>query len=311
MRYRNRAAAPAHLQTKTELKEQRLKPAGTQRAAGYYWQGHGYVTLYDPAEAVSMRPRRELSSAQAAALAAGRALLGTASCGCCGKRVDTAGLDRIGRCCECVLQEQRDQWAQEERAVRAYAAELLAQEPLFLDTETTGLDVQAEIVEIAILDHQGGVLLNTLVQPTQSIRPEASAINGITEQDVAIAPRWTAVGEEVARILSGRRVISHGAEFDKRMLRQTNTRYGVLMPVFRLECTMELLTGLNGGRWPRLADAARISGAEMSTGMAHRARSDAESCRQIILALARQAGSTASPNAIALDSEGSERRAIG
>lgn len=72
MKYKNRAAAPAHLQTKTELQQQRLKLAPGQPAAGHYWQGHSYVPLYDPAGALPMRPRREPTRAQLAALASGR-----------------------------------------------------------------------------------------------------------------------------------------------------------------------------------------------------------------------------------------------
>jgi uncharacterized protein YprB with RNaseH-like and TPR domain len=36
--------------------------------------------------------------------------------------------------------------------------------PLFLDTETTGLDEHAEIVELAVVDGQGEALNNTLVR---------------------------------------------------------------------------------------------------------------------------------------------------
>ncbi|KND60971.1 Phage protein [Candidatus Burkholderia verschuerenii] len=291
MNYKNRAAAPAHLRTKTELKQERLKPAPKQGAAGFYWQGHGYVTLYDPAEAIPMRPRRELSSAQAAALSIGRTLVGTALCAVCGMRTDKFELDRNrGRCYECEARDEREQWEEEKRAICSYAADLLTRSPLFFDTETTGLDEHAEIIEVAILDHDGTVLLNTLVKPTQPIPAESTAINGITEQDVANAPAWSDVCEHVARLLAGRLVVAHHADFDKRMMRQTSLRYGVALAVFQAECTMELLTGLNAGRWPSLGTAIGIAGATVpASDTAHRARSDAEACRQVVLGLARQA----------------------
>ena len=40
------------------------------------------------------------------------------------------------------------------------AQQKLAQEPLYLDTETTGLGPYAEVVEISILDAEGGVVLD-------------------------------------------------------------------------------------------------------------------------------------------------------
>ena len=42
-------------------------------------------------------------------------------------------------------------------AVIQRAQAILADRPLYLDTETTGLDPRAEIVEIALIDHDGAV----------------------------------------------------------------------------------------------------------------------------------------------------------
>lgn len=66
-----------------------------------------------------------------------------------------------------------------------YSISLLAQQwlddnRLFIDTETTGLGDDAEIVEICIIDSHGFILLNTLVKPTKPIPDEAIAIHGIT-----------------------------------------------------------------------------------------------------------------------------------
>ena len=64
-----------------------------------------------------------------------------------------------------------------------------------LDTETTGLYDDAEIVEISIIDENGGVLLDTLVKPLKPIPAEATAIHGITNEMVATAPTWVAIHE--------------------------------------------------------------------------------------------------------------------
>ncbi|MBP1702194.1 MAG: putative exonuclease [Chloroflexi bacterium] len=52
----------------------------------------------------------------------------------------------------------------------------LDSQPLFLDTETTGLNELAEIVEISIVDYNGITLLDTLVRPRRSIPPDAIRI---------------------------------------------------------------------------------------------------------------------------------------
>ena len=47
----------------------------------------------------------------------------------------------------------------------------LARQPLYLDTETTGLGRSAEIVDICIVDDAGQVLVDTLVRPRFPIPP--------------------------------------------------------------------------------------------------------------------------------------------
>jgi len=61
---------------------------------------------------------------------------------------------------------------------------------LYLDTETTGLDEKAEIIEIAILDVAGNVLLDSLVKPTSPISDAASKVHGIMMSMLGDAPSW-------------------------------------------------------------------------------------------------------------------------
>ena len=69
------------------------------------------------------------------------------------------------------------------RAVQTARGWLKA-DPIFLDTETTGLDKYAELCEIAILDAAGHILMDTLVRPLTLISPEASAVHGIIDRMV-------------------------------------------------------------------------------------------------------------------------------
>lgn len=285
MKYKNRAAAPEHLKTKTELQQLRLKLAKGQQSAGQYWQGHTYVTLYDPAEAVAMRPHKPASEKQLAVLAAGRALVGTVLCQNCGERVDELA-DRY-RCYDCLYKAELAEQREEMQATCVEAKHWMAQSPLFLDTETTGVDDDAEIVEIALLDANGLVLAEYLVRPSAPVPPEAVAIHGITDDDLADAPAWPEVAAHINTLLEGRLVIAHNADFDARLVKQTNARYQLVQPVFETACTMQTLTFFNGGRWPKLRPAALLVNAEIPAGQQHRARHDAEICRQIVLALAR------------------------
>ncbi len=78
------------------------------------------------------------------------------------------------------------------------AQEKLANKPLFLDTETTGLDNFSEIVEICIVEHDGEILYESLVKPTRSIPFDAVRIHGISDPVVQNAPSWIQVWAKMA-----------------------------------------------------------------------------------------------------------------
>jgi DNA polymerase-3 subunit epsilon len=88
-----------------------------------------------------------------------------------------------------------------------------------VDLETTGFPTQrrVEIIEVAILNHEGRMLLNTLVKPIGKIPPEASAVNGIYASDVAEAPPFTAVYPQLRELLHGQPVADYNFTFERGM----------------------------------------------------------------------------------------------
>ncbi|MDP2626098.1 MAG: 3'-5' exonuclease, partial [Candidatus Rokubacteria bacterium] len=86
------------------------------------------------------------------------------------------------------------------------AGRILAEHPVYLDTETTGLDPGDQIVEICVLDHDGSVLVDSLVKSACRISPGAAAVHGITEGAVRDAPMWPEVWPAVEAALRGRLV---------------------------------------------------------------------------------------------------------
>lgn len=74
-----------------------------------------------------------------------------------------------------------------------YANRILAKNPVFLDTETTGLGCSDEIVELSVIDARGDVLIDTLIKPVQPISPDAEAIHGISNEMVRNAPAFAQV----------------------------------------------------------------------------------------------------------------------
>lgn len=88
-----------------------------------------------------------------------------------------------------------------------------------LDVETTGLNAGSghRICEIALLRYRGGKVLDTfesLINPQRSISPGASAVNRLTDWDVATQPVFAQVAERVASMFEDAVLVAHNAPFD-------------------------------------------------------------------------------------------------
>ncbi len=112
------------------------------------------------------------------------------------------------------------------------ARQLVALNPIFLDTETTGTGPGDLVIEVGIVDLAGNTLFDGLVNPGMPIPAESSAVNEITDAMVANSPRWPAVWSQVEPVLHNRAIGIYNAEFDMRMLRQSCQAH-------RLPCRLE------------------------------------------------------------------------
>lgn len=111
----------------------------------------------------------------------------------------------------------------EDRQIAAHWAWVKLQCPdtLVLDTETTGLKGDAEIVQIAVMNLAGDVLLDTYVKPRKPIPPDAEAIHGISTKTVADAPPFEHMAVALRQVLDGRTCLIYNREYDLRLIRQS------------------------------------------------------------------------------------------
>ena len=99
---------------------------------------------------------------------------------------------------------------------------------VLLDTETTGLREDDEILEVAAVAGDGTVLVDTYVKPARKAAwPEAQAVNGISPAMVATAPGWGQVWPGLAEALTGKLLVIYNADYDLRMLAQASAAAGV------------------------------------------------------------------------------------
>jgi DNA polymerase-3 subunit epsilon len=105
------------------------------------------------------------------------------------------------------------------------ARKIIDQKPVYIDTETTGLEKDDEIIEISIVDFDGKTLLSSLVKPTKPIPPDAQRVHHIHDADVAKAQSWPILWPRIRSFLFGRPVAAYNAPFDYRMMQQSHARY--------------------------------------------------------------------------------------
>jgi DNA polymerase-3 subunit epsilon len=177
---------------------------------------------------------------------------------------------------------------------RRKALEIWQSEPLFLDTETTGLGPRDQVIEVAVIDHRGAVLLDQLVRPSIPIPAEAQRIHGIRDADVRAAPWWHDILPQVAQVVEGRAAVMYNAPFDLRMMEQSARLLGLRwrFPAAQVHCLMELVAEAFG-RWDPAKGAFRylsLEAARRRLGIAepnaHRALQDALLTRQVLMRLA-------------------------
>jgi DNA polymerase-3 subunit epsilon len=102
------------------------------------------------------------------------------------------------------------------------AQQWLSRKPVYIDTETTGTGPNDCIIEISLIDHNGDVLVDSLVKPIGKISSGARAVHGITDDLIQDAPRWESVWIQVEAAITNRVIGIYNVDFDLRMIRQSH-----------------------------------------------------------------------------------------
>jgi DNA polymerase-3 subunit epsilon len=136
-------------------------------------------------------------------------------------------------------------------AARRWAEALLRRSDwVLLDTETTGTDKRAEVIQVGVLSSDGRRLLDTLIRPKRRIPLATTEIHGITDSMVADAPTYPDVHPRLEELLRGQLVIAYNAAYDQRLLEQTAARYGLAFPDLCWDCAMIQYSRFVGQRRP-------------------------------------------------------------
>lgn len=277
---------PDNFVTETALKQSGKRRTPYQRPiAVVQIQRHRryrHYLLYDAAETIKKRP---YTAKQKATLQRVKARVTCQRCG-----ISFVKLSPEGNCAVCQKELDRRQEARIE-AIQ-WAKTLVNQPFLILDTETTGLSSWDRIVEIAVIDETGNVLLNTLINPVIPIPAGVTTIHGITDEMVHAQPTFQDILPELEAILTDELVVIYNVAFDTRFL----ARGGLKVENYTFQCAMLMYAKFSGvwsdyyKNWRRqsLQKACDYCGIQHDT--MHRAMSDCEVTRQVINYMAQATG---------------------
>lgn len=161
---------------------------------------------------------------------------------------------------------------------------------LVLDLETTGLsdDPMVDICEVAIMNHHGETLLQSLVKPRRPIPVAASQVHGISTTMVKDAPSFQKLYPEIAALLNGQKVVAYNAPFEEKILAVVCEREKLPAPApAEWICAMRTTSAYLGvQRFLKLSVACSQLGVQVSG--AHRALGD---CRLTLALMQKMAGS--------------------
>jgi DNA polymerase-3 subunit epsilon len=137
-----------------------------------------------------------------------------------------------------------------------------------------------------------GLYYSLIRPPRLYIRPDFTAIHGLTTKDVQDSPCFDYLWEhEICGFMSGEPLAAHKAQFDMNVLRGTLTHYTLPVPPVSYFCSL----ALSRRTWPGLSSYSLSALAEHFhiTYAAHNALADAQTCGRVISLCAEKALRTA------------------
>lgn len=139
------------------------------------------------------------------------------------------------------------------------------------------------ICSIGLTVINDGIITNTfhyLVNPETEFDRTNIQIHGIKPSDVANAPTFPEVWNEISELFRSSLITAHNATFDLCVLRKTLQAYGINESILYYVCTLQMacsiITGIENYRLPALA---RYAGIDLHH---HNAQSDSMCCAELL-----------------------------
>ncbi len=107
---------------------------------------------------------------------------------------------------------------------------LLDRPLVFVDIETNGLNhIRGRVIEVAAIRVEDGKIVkkfNSLVDSETELPQFITRLTGITSGDLAGAPTFSQIADELTEVLEGAVFVAHNVRFDYSFLKQEYKRVG-------------------------------------------------------------------------------------
>jgi DNA polymerase-3 subunit epsilon len=159
----------------------------------------------------------------------------------------------------------------------------LNERALVIDTETIGTGPTIEVIEIAIGDVAGNILLDSLVRPVFNRLPPPSKHARFERASFTDAPYWVDIWPQVAALIDRKLLVAYNAGFDRRALMAMLSRHAQTSSERGWRCAMQAVKQTLGTRRSlTLTEACAHYGLE---GGNHRASRDVQATCRLLKAL--------------------------
>jgi DNA polymerase III epsilon subunit-like protein len=156
----------------------------------------------------------------------------------------------------------------------------LNERALVIDTETIGRGQTLEVIEIAIADHRGRIIFESLVKPSVNRLPPLSKHHRFDRSEFETAPDWAELWPELSKVIRNKLLVAYNAAYDRRALAVTCALHRLSSNERAWRCAMQLVKTRMGLRHsPTLGEACALFGLE---GGNHRARRDTEALCEML-----------------------------
>lgn len=110
---------------------------------------------------------------------------------------------------------------------------------VILDTETTGLYDDHEVIELAVINTKGEKLYYSKFCPSIEVDEDAQRVNGFSKEILKDEPVFKSEIKTIREVLSDKVVLAYNSHFDATMLRNTANKFDESLEINH-ECVMRL-----------------------------------------------------------------------